>query len=187
VSVRRHAASDRLLEAEPAALRLHLAKNKTMPRWLVKVGEEGLWSLVKADLSKEDRVGLLAALAGTRAFEVSLRGVALDACTVRVCASASDEEPSAAEAAIALELKGAKTLGALTTGMVGNNLFIHVQQPTALMAAGAGVGGEHATLRNTQAEASDRGRLPQHASYPRVRRPTRSHLRVRRGCLLSAS
>jgi hypothetical protein len=110
---------------------------------LVKVGD-GLWSLVKADLSQEDRVSLLVALKRDEAFEVELRDVALSKCTVRVCASASDEEPSAAEAGSALELKGAKTLGALTTGMGNNNLFIHVQQPPALMAAGAGAGGEHA-------------------------------------------
>ena len=83
---------------------------------------------------------LFEALAGTRAFEVKLRDVALDDCTVRVCASASDEEPSEAEMRGAHELKGAKKLGGLAAGMAGN-LFIHVQLP-ASMAAGAGAGGE---------------------------------------------
>jgi len=36
---------------------------------LVKVGE-GLWSLVKADLCKEDRMSLLEVLRARRAFEV---------------------------------------------------------------------------------------------------------------------
>ena len=79
---------------------------------------------------------LLEALAGTRAFEVELRDVPLSMCTVRVCASASDEEPSEAEMRGAHELKGAKKLGDLAAGTAGN-LFIHVQLP-ALAAAGAG-------------------------------------------------
>ena len=104
---------------------------------LVKVGA-GLWSLVKTDLAMADRVSLLEALAATRAFEVSLQGVPLDKCAIRVCASASDEEPSEAEAGSALELKGAKTLGALATGMEGN-LFVRVQLPAA---EGTGAGSE---------------------------------------------
>ncbi len=112
---------------------------------LVKVGE-GLWSLVKADLSKQDRVGLLEALAGTRAFEVSLLGVPLDKCAVRVCTSASKKAPSDQEAAAVRELEGADTLGDVTADLV-NNLFIHVQLPSSAGAgaAGAGSGGESMT------------------------------------------
>ena len=87
---------------------------------------------------------LLKALKHDEAFEVKLRDVALDDCTVRVCASASDEEPSEAEVRGAHELKGAKKLGDLPAGTAGN-LFIHVQLP-ALAAAGAGAGGAFTPL-----------------------------------------
>ena len=110
---------------------------------LVKVGD-GLWSLVKMDLIAADRMSLLKALKHDEAFEVELRDVPLSMCTVRVCASASDEEPSEAEVRGANELKGAKKLGDLAAGMAGN-LFIHVQLP-ALAAAGAGAGGELAPV-----------------------------------------
>ena len=125
---------------------------------LVKVGD-GLWSLVKIDLIAADRMSLLEALAGTRAFDVKLRDVALDECTVLVCASASDEEPSEAEARSALELKGAKPLSALAASLVGS-LFIHVLLP-APTAAGAGAGGES---RHFEAAAAQHARGHAHLS-----------------------
>ena len=106
---------------------------------LVKVGE-GLWSdtiIDDAALEGMRRMALLELLASRRAFALSLQGVPLDKCAVRVCASASDDEPSEAELRSALELKGAKALGALATGMEGH-LFIHVVPPAAGAGAGAG-------------------------------------------------
>jgi len=66
--------------------------------------------------------------------------VALSKCTVRVGAGASKKTPSNEDAAAALELEGAETLGDVAAGLVGN-LFVHVQLP-ALATAGAGAGGE---------------------------------------------
>ena len=102
---------------------------------LVKVGD-GLWSLVKMDLIAADRMSLLKALKHDEAFEVKLRDVALDDCTVRVCTSASNKAPSDKEVVAARELEGAEALGDLAADMAGNQ-FIHVQLP-ALAAAGGG-------------------------------------------------
>jgi len=110
---------------------------------LVKVGE-GLYSDV--DITAEAlmgmrRMALLKALKRDDSFAVKLRDVALDDCTVRVCASASKQAPSTDEEASARQLQGGDSLGDLAAGLAGN-LFIRVQLP-ALMAAGAtAAGGE---------------------------------------------
>ena len=104
---------------------------------LVKVGDGKYLTFDGAGVLMSMSSGtLLNALKHDEAFEVELRDVPLSMCTVRVCASASDEEPSEAEVRGAHELKGAKKLGDLPAGTAGN-LFIHVQLP-ALAAAGAG-------------------------------------------------
>ena len=108
---------------------------------LVKVGA-GHYCRVQFDRVMEmDRADLLAALAQTVIFCVSLRGVPLDACAVHVCASATEEEPSTEESRRACELRGAKALGALAAGLGAGNLFVHVVLATR---AGAGGGGESA-------------------------------------------
>jgi hypothetical protein len=85
-----------------------------------------------------DRASLLTALLHNDLFATRLAGVALDACTVEACASASDEEPSAAEAAAAVPLKGAKTLGRVAANAPpGANLFVVVRLPSAAQLARA--------------------------------------------------
>jgi hypothetical protein len=95
---------------------------------LVKVGGGKYLSFDDAEVESKTSGCLLEALAGTRAFESKLRHVALDECTVRVCASAFIKAPSTAEAAAARELEGGEVLGTLTAGLAGN-LFIHVELP----------------------------------------------------------
>ena len=112
---------------------------------LVKVGEGKHLSFNDASLGMTSGA-LLVALAGTRAFEVELRDVALSECAVRVCASASKRAPSEQEAAAARGLEGAETLGDVAADLAGN-LFVHVQLPAAVAAAaaaaaGVGAGGE---------------------------------------------
>ena len=123
---------------------------------LVKVGE-GLWSRVQTDLSKEDRMSLLEMLAGTRAFAVKLRDVALDDCAVCVCASASNKAPSTDEEASARQLEGGDSLGDLAADLAGN-LFIHVQLPASRAAAAAAAGGE--SVHNWDAGAAQHARRP---------------------------
>lgn len=94
---------------------------------LVKVGDDGLWALVKTDLSNADRMTLLKALRDG-AFEVELRDVPLSKCAVKVCASTSKRAPSIEEESAARALEGAETLGDVAAGLAGN-LFIHVQLP----------------------------------------------------------
>jgi hypothetical protein len=103
---------------------------------LFKVGAGGPYSLVKIpDVMGMDRMSLLKALKHDDAFEDELKGVALSRCTVQVCASASDEEPSTAEEAAARELRGVKALSALVLGLVGTvpaagtNVFVRVELP----------------------------------------------------------
>lgn len=75
-------------------------------------------------------MGLLEALAESRAFKDSFGVARLDKCVVNVSASASDEAPI--EDATARELKGARTLGALTEGMITEALpylYIRVVLP----------------------------------------------------------
>lgn len=111
---------------------------------LVKLGDEPScpYSRVKFDVEAMDRAELLAALADSRLFTHTLRDVRLDKCTIHVCASASDEEPSAGEARTARELRGGRTLGALAADLEGRHLFVHVRLPAA--AENAGAGGEWA-------------------------------------------
>ena len=104
------------------------------PAVLVKAGAAGHYSLVKLpDMMDMDRMSLLEALAGTRGFSPDLAGVALQRCTVRVCASASKKAPSAVEGAAVNELEGAETLGDLATPMLttlpGANLFVRIVLP----------------------------------------------------------
>ena len=101
---------------------------------LVKVGEGKHLSFDDASVMGMTSGALLMALAGTRAFEVTLRDVALSECAVRVCASASKRAPSEQDAAAARELEGAETLDDVSAGLVGN-LFVHVQLPAAVAAA----------------------------------------------------
>ena len=104
---------------------------------LVKVGDGKYLTFDGAGVLMSMSSGtLLKALKHDEAFEVKLRDVALDDCTVRVCASASNKAPSDQEVVAARELEGAETLGDLAAGMAGNQ-FIHVQLP-ALAAAGGG-------------------------------------------------
>jgi hypothetical protein len=104
------------------------------PAVLVKVGDAGLYSLVKLPEGLGmDRLSLLEALASSKGFAVKLRDVALDEGAVHVCTSASEEAPSAAEAGAASALVGIKTLGTLAASMPaaqpGAHLFVHVALP----------------------------------------------------------
>ena len=100
---------------------------------LVKIGD-GQWSRVTLDVMQMDRMSLLEALAESRTFAVELRDVALSKCVVKVCVSASMEEPSNEDEVRpgAGELKGAKTLRDLVNGMdtaALPYLYIHVTLP----------------------------------------------------------
>jgi hypothetical protein len=87
-----------------------------------------------------DRLSLLKLLQRDGGFAATLSRVALHECAVRLCTSASEEAPSAAEAAAASALLGAKTLGALAASLAtvahpGAYLFVHVALPTGSLAA----------------------------------------------------
>ena len=104
------------------------------PAVLVKVGEAGLYSLIKVPkVMGMDRGSLLEALASHKGFAATLSGVALHECVVRVCTGASDEGPSATEAAAASELEGTETLRTLASSVAptppGSNLFVRVALP----------------------------------------------------------
>ena len=104
------------------------------PAVLVKVGEAGLYSLIKVPkVMGMDRMSLLEALASHKGFAATLSGVALHECVVRVCASASTKAPSTAEAAAASELEGTETLCTLASSVaptpLGSNLFVRVTLP----------------------------------------------------------
>ena len=110
---------------------------------LVQVGA-GIPSLVKfVGMMEMDRMSLLKALKRDEGFDTELRDVALGQCVVSVCASASDEGPTTVEVRSAKELKGAKTLRELASGMAttaaGNNLFVRVTLPGGSTATTAGV------------------------------------------------
>jgi hypothetical protein len=109
------------------------------PLVLVKVGD-GMDSLFRpegADVRAMDRMTLLEALAASKGFGNKLKGVSLDDCTVRVVKSASMEEPTPAEEAAAVELKGATPLAAHAEA--GKHLFVRV----ALLKANATSAGEY--------------------------------------------
>ena len=100
---------------------------------LVQVGA-GIPSLFKlSGLMDMDRMSLLKALKHDEAFQVELEGVPLSKCVVTVCASVSDEGPTTDEVRSTKELKGAKTLGALASGMAtaaaDTYLFVRVTLP----------------------------------------------------------
>ena len=103
------------------------------PQVLVKVGN-GQYCLVKLDLAGMDRTSLLKALKHDEGFSRSL-DVALDQCILTVCASASEDEPTASEAAAACKLQGTKTLGtsaawtAAAAAAAGANVFVNVTLP----------------------------------------------------------
>lgn len=118
------------------------------PAVLVKVGAAGHYLVVRfPQVMDMDVASLLKALRLDDAFATKMAGVALDECTVQVCASASDEEPLAPEAASSRQLKGTKMLGALVAPMVatlpGANLFVHVHLPHAVTTPVAGATTPH--------------------------------------------
>ena len=78
-----------------------------------------------------DVTELLKALQQDAAFATTMTGVVLDRCTVTVAASASEEAPSAAEAAARRHLRGAVTLRRLAAGV----LAADKRAPAALAAA----------------------------------------------------
>ena len=136
---------------------------------LVNLGVEPScpYSRVKFDVEAMDRAELLAALADSRLFTHTLRDVRLDKCTIHVCASASDEEPSAGEARTARELRGGRTLGALAADLEGRHLFVHVRLPAAVEHAGAGGEWERAAvqlLRSAAVAAQRSRRVPRRAA-----------------------
>ena len=118
---------------------------------LIQVGDGRPLPFEHTSLMKLNVGTLLEALAASRGFAVELRNVPLSKCVLTVCATASEDEPTAAEAAAACELKGTRTLGALAAGMVaataaaGTNLFVRVTLPSGsktTMADAAAVPGE---------------------------------------------
>ena len=136
LSVRPHGA-DAALAAPDKVARAHRP-----PAVLVKLGDAGLYSSVRfPKVLDMDRMLLLEALASSKGFAVELRDVPLSKCTAHVCASTSEEVPSAAEAAAASALVGIKTLRALAASMTaaqpGANLFVRVALPAGSSAAAA--------------------------------------------------
>lgn len=101
---------------------------------LVKVGSGKYLTVGFIDALSMSSGDLLKALMHDEVFAPELAGVALGRCAVYVCTSASKKAPSADEAAAALELEGAETLGDLTASLApapssGTYLFVHVRLP----------------------------------------------------------
>ena len=127
--------------ASPAAPE-KVARAHRPPAVLVKLGEAGLYSLVRfPKILDMDRMSLLKMLRRDDGFAVTLRDVPLSQCTAHVCASTSEEAPSAAEAAAASALVGIKTLRTLAASMAaaqpGAHLFVRVALPAGSSAAAA--------------------------------------------------
>jgi len=129
---------------------------------LVKAGEGSYTRVNFDDVAGMDRADLLKALKHDELFAFKLRNVALDECTVHVCASASDEEPSAEDGRSARELKGAKTLRELFPAGSAGNLFIHVQLKAVALGAGAGASGECLRACPSQPDPCRTHTTPQH-------------------------
>ena len=132
-------AAARIPLAHWLAMRSHGTVPSVAPAILVKVGDDAgpFYAFKDPGALDLDGMSLLKALQHDEGFARRLAGVALDGCTVHVCASASDEEPSAYEAKTAVPLKGAKTLGALAASVVATlpdgayYLFVRVRLPPA--------------------------------------------------------
>ena len=85
---------------------------------LVQLGDGRWLTFEHEDIMSLNAGALLKALKKDEAFEVELRDVALSKCVVKVCASASKEEPSNEEKGASSELKGANTLNDIVNGIV---------------------------------------------------------------------
>jgi hypothetical protein len=162
------------------------------PMVLVKVGD-GKDSLFKgpagADVAAMDRMTLLEALAASKGFGGSLTGVNLDKCTVRVVTSASMEEPSAAEEAAAVELKGGTALA--EHAAAGMHLFVRVALPAPPPTATHGTCGCHGAVCLLREDfcylAADCRFVAVRYVAPPERIPTTWFLVVSRGFASSAS
>ena len=80
---------------------------------LARVRPDGLYGCVQglAGLLELDRLGLLVALQRTTGFAQELASAPLGRCAVRVCVSACDTRPTAAELQAGAMLEGARALG----------------------------------------------------------------------------